>query len=149
MAYFAKIDSDNKVLSIHRVNDEDVQNSGGVEQESIGQQYLETHSNWPANQWIQTSYNTTENSHKLGGTPFRGNYAVIGGSWDPVNQIFWGEKPYDSWVKNIPTARWQSPVGVMPALTSEQQSQNNAGTHLWVYFWNDSNQTWDLTNTIS
>jgi len=38
MAYFAKIDSDNKVLSIHRVNDEDVQNSGGVEQESIGQQ---------------------------------------------------------------------------------------------------------------
>jgi len=149
MAYFAKIDSDNKVLSIHRVNDEDVQNSGGVEQESIGQQYLETHSNWPANQWIQTSYNTTENSHKLGGTPFRGNYAVIGGSWDSVNQIFWKEKPYDSWVKNIPTARWQSPVGVMPALTSEQQSQNNAGTHLWVYFWNDSNQTWDLTNTIS
>lgn len=149
MAHFAKIDSDNKVLSIHRVNDEDVQNSGGVEQESIGQQYLETHSNWPANQWIQTSYNTTENSHKLGGTPFRGNYAVIGGSWDSVNQIFWKEKPYDSWVKNTSEARWQSPIGDAPALTSEQQSQNNAGTHLWVYFWNDSNQTWDLTNTIS
>jgi len=149
MAYFAKIDSDNKVLSIHRVNDEDVQNSGGVEQESIDQQYLETHSNWPANQWIQTSYNTTENSHKLGGTPFRGNYAVIGGSWDPVNQIFWKEKPHDSWVKNTSEARWQSPIGDAPALTSEQQSQNNAGTHLWVYFWNESNQTWDLTNTIS
>ena len=149
MAHFAKIDSDNKVLSIHKVNDEDVQNSDGVEQESIGQQYLETHSNWPANQWIQTSYNTIENSHRLGGTPFRGNYAVIGGSWDSVNQIFWKEKPYDSWVKNISEARWQSPIGDAPALTSEQQSQNNAGTHLWVYFWNESNQTWDLTNTIS
>jgi len=74
---------------------------------------------------------------------------VIGGSWDSVNQIFWKEKPYDSWVKNTSEARWQSPIGDAPALTSEQQSQNNAGTHLWVYFWNESNQTWDLTNTIS
>jgi hypothetical protein len=74
---------------------------------------------------------------------------VIGGSWDPVNQIFWKEKPHDSWVKNTSEARWQSPIGDAPALTSEQQSQNNAGTHLWVYFWNESNQTWDLTNTIS
>lgn len=149
MAHFAKIDSDNKVLSIVRVNDNDLKNSDGVEQESIGQQYLETHSNWPANQWIQTSYNTTENSHKLGGTPFRGNYATIGGSWDSTNNIFWNEKPYDSWVKNISEAKWQSPIGDAPALTSEQQSQNDAGTHLWVYFWNESNKTWDLTNTIS
>tara|TARA_R100001163_G_scaffold65523_2_gene63066 strand:- start:1857 stop:2306 length:450 start_codon:yes stop_codon:yes gene_type:complete len=149
MAHFAKIDSDNKVLSIMRVNDNDLKNSDGVEQESIGQQYLETHSNWPANQWIQTSYNTFENSHKLGGTPFRGNYAAIGGSWDSTNNIFWNEKPYDSWVKNISEAKWQSPIGDAPALTSEQQSQNDAGTHLWVYFWNESNETWDLTNTIS
>ena len=33
-------------------------NADGVEDESVGQQYLETHNNWPAQMWIQTSYNT-------------------------------------------------------------------------------------------
>ena len=38
--------------------------------------------------WIQTSYNTSGNQHKLGGTPFRGNYAGIGYEWDEDNQYF-------------------------------------------------------------
>ena len=33
-------------------------NADGVEDESVGQQYLELHNNWPAQMWIQTSYNT-------------------------------------------------------------------------------------------
>ena len=33
-------------------------NADNVEDESVGQQYLETHNNWPAQMWIQTSYNT-------------------------------------------------------------------------------------------
>jgi hypothetical protein len=28
-------------------------NADGVEDESVGQQYLETHNNWPAQMWIQ------------------------------------------------------------------------------------------------
>ena len=38
-------------------------NADGVEDESVGQQYLETHNNWPAQMWIQTSYNTSGNQH--------------------------------------------------------------------------------------
>jgi len=61
----------------------------GVEDETVGQQYLEKHNNWPAPMWIQTSYNTYGNQHKLGGTPLRGNYAGIGFEWDEDNNIFW------------------------------------------------------------
>ena len=96
--------------------------------------------------WIQTSYNTSCNIHKSGGTPFRGNYAGIGYTWDEDNQIFWPKKPYASWVKNIATASWKSPIGDAPALTAEQTSQNEAGTHRWSYVWNEEGQSWDLTD---
>ena len=55
----------------------------GVEDESVGQQYLETHNNWPAQMWIQTSYNTLGNQHWWYGTPLRGSFTqVIGYEWD-------------------------------------------------------------------
>ena len=53
-------------------------NADGVEDETVGQQYLETHNNWPAQMWIQTSYNTSGGTHSGGGTALRGNYAGIG-----------------------------------------------------------------------
>ena len=127
-------------------------NADGVEDEAVGQQYLELHNNWPAQMWIQTSYNTSTNTHRLGGTPFRGNYAGIGYEWDEDNQIFWPKKPYASWVKNTTDARWQSPIGDAPALTAEQESQNTPAdentpaTHGWMYVWNEANQSWDLTD---
>jgi hypothetical protein len=52
MAHFAKITEDNKVLTVLTVDNKDVQNSEGVEVESIGQAYLEKHNNWPAHLWI-------------------------------------------------------------------------------------------------
>ena len=54
-----------------------------------------------------------------------------------------------SWVKNTTTAQWQSPIGDAPALTAEQQSQNEAGTHRWTYVWNESGQSWDLTDELA
>jgi len=130
MAHFAKLGANGKV----------------VEDETVGQQWLETHNNWPAQMWIQTSYNTSANTHRLGGTPFRGNYAGIGFEWDEDNNIFWPKKPYASWVKNTTTAMWQSPIGDQPELTAEQISQNEAGTHSWSYAWNEEGQSWDLTD---
>ena len=38
-------------------------NADGVEDETVGQQWLELHNNWPAQMWIQTSYNTRNNTH--------------------------------------------------------------------------------------
>ena len=147
MAHFAKIGMNGKVIGVLTCGNNDMKNADGVEDESVGQQYLERHNNWPAPMWIQTSYNTAANQHKLGGTPLRGNYAGIGMTWDEDDQIFWPKKPYASWVKDITTASWKSPIGDAPALTAEQTSQNEAYTHLWSYAWNEDNQSWDLTDS--
>ena len=149
MAHFAKLGANGKVIQVLTLNNSDMLNADGVEDESVGQQYLETHNNWPAQMWIQTSYNTAGNQHNDGGTPFRGNYAGIGYEWDEDNQIFWPKKPYASWVKNTTTAQWQSPIGDAPALTAEQTSQNEAETHRWSYVWNEEGQSWDLTDLLA
>ena len=149
MAHFAKINDDNEVLTVLTLDNKSMLNSDNVEEESVGQQYLQTHNNWPAAKWIQTSYNTLNNVHKLGGTPFRGNYAGTGYTWDSSNNIFWPPKPYSSWVKNTTTATWDPPVA-MPSLTAEQKTQNTRpdvnteATHAWGYSWNESNVSWDL-----
>jgi len=139
MAHFAKISEENKVLTVIVVNDKDVKNSEGVEVESIGQANLEKNHNWPAHLWIQTSYNTHGNTHTSGDNSkaFRGNYAGIGYDWDSVNQIFWPPKPpYDSWVKDIATASWISPIGDVPSLTEEEKG-------IYRYEWDEANQVWN------
>ena len=146
MAHFAKIGMNGKVIAVLTMGNNDMKNADGVEDEKVGQQYLERHNNWPAPMWIQTSYNTQDNQHKLGGTPLRGNYAGVGYEWDEDNNIFWPKKPFASWVKDTSDAQWHSPIGDAPALTAEQQSQNDAGTNLWRYEWNESSQSWDLTD---
>jgi hypothetical protein len=147
MAHFAKLGSNGKVIQVLTLDNKDMKNADGVEDESVGQQYLETHNNWPAQMWIQTSYNTSGGQHKDGGTPFRGNYAGIGYEWDEDNNIFWPKKPYASWVKHNESASWKSPIGDAPALTAEQELQNEAGTHSWNYVWNETGTTWDLTDS--
>jgi hypothetical protein len=149
MAHFAKLGANGKVIQVLTLDNKDMLNADGVEDEAVGQQYLERHNNWPAQMWIQTSYNTSGGQHKNGGTAFRGNYAGIGYTWDEDDQIFWPKKPYTSWVKNNAEARWQSPIGDAPALAEEQTSQNTAETHRWSYVWNEENQTWDLTNSLA
>jgi hypothetical protein len=121
MAHFAKLGSNSKVIQVLTLNNGDMLNADGVEDESVGQQYLETHNNWPAQMWIQTSYNTSN--------------------------IFWPKKPHASWVKHNASASWKSPIGDAPALTEEQTSQNTADTHSWSYVWNETNTTWDLTDS--
>jgi len=149
MAHFAKLGANGKVIQVLTMDNDKMLNADGIEDEKVGQQWLETHNNWPSQMWIQTSYNTFANQHKKDGTPFRGNYAGIGYTWDEDNEIFWPKKPYASWVKDIATATWKSPVGDAPELTEEQQSQNDANTHLWLYKWNEENQSWDLENSIA
>ena len=70
----------------------------------------------------------------------RGNYAGIGYEWDEDNNIFWPKKPYASWVKDIATASWKSPIGDAPELTEEEKTANK------YYVWNEANQSWDLTD---
>ena len=151
MAHFAKLGANGKVIQVLTMDNDKMLNADGVEDESVGQQWLEQHNNWPAPMWIQTSYNTSQNKHNSGddSKAFRGNYAGIGYTWDEDNQIFWCKKPYASWVKDTATASWKSPIGDAPALTAEQESQNIAATHRWSYVWNEAGQTWDLTDELA
>ena len=139
MAHFAKIGLNGKVISVSVLNNSDMLNADGVEDETVGQQYLQLHNNWPAPMWIQTSYNTLQNKHNSGDNSkaFRGNYAGIGHTWDEDNNIFWPKKPYASWVKDTSDASWHSPIGDAPDLGSESETHH--------YEWNESNQSWDKT----
>ena len=94
MAHFAKISEENIVLNVVRVSD------GHASDENAGKIHLERSCNWPANLWIQTSYNTKNNKHSSGddSKAFRGNYAGVGYTWDAENQIFLPPKDHTSWV---------------------------------------------------
>jgi hypothetical protein len=59
--------------------------------------------------WIQTSYNTIANTHTLGGTPLRGNYAGIGYTYDQANDVFYAPQPYPSWALNS-NWTWEAPT---------------------------------------
>ena len=151
MAHFAKIGMSSKVIQVLTLNNGDMLNADGVEDETVGQQYLERHNNWPAQMWIQTSYNTSGGKHNSGddSKALRGNYAGIGYTWDEDNNIFYSKKPYASWILNTTDAQWHSPIGDAPALTAEQIAQNEAATHHWGYNWNENNQSWDLINGLT
>jgi len=140
MAHFAKIGMSSKVIAVLTLNNKDMLNGEGIEDESVGQQYLEKHHHWPTAMWIQTSYNTALGKHKSGddSKALRGNYAGVGYMWDEDNNLFYPKKPYASWVLNTTTASWHSPIGDAPELTVEQKAAKS------YYEWNESDKSWDL-----
>ena len=56
MAHFAKLGINSKVIGVEVVADDDCKNADGVEDESVGIQFLENIHGWPL--WKKTSYNT-------------------------------------------------------------------------------------------
>ena len=149
MAHFAKLGANGKVIQVLTMDNNNMLNADGVEDEAVGQQWLERHNNWPAQMWIQTSYNTQGGQHKLGGTPFRGNYAGIGYTWDEDNQLFFPPKPHASWTKNTTTASWQAPI-TYPSITDDE-----ADPVVWTYniYWDetayqtDNTKGWEATKS--
>jgi len=128
MASFAKIGLNSKVIQVVSVHNNELKDSNGVEQENIGINFLINLTGWSI--WKQTSYNTYAGEHKLGGTPLRKNHASIGYTYDEDRDAFIPKKPYDSWILNEETCRWEAPV-VRP-----DDGQN--------YDWNEEDQQWDL-----
>ena len=131
MAHFAKLGISGKVISVHVVNNSDILNADGVEDEKVGQQFLERLHGWPASMWIKTSYNTLGGVHSSGDASkaLRGNYAGIGMIWDEDNNIFRTKQPYPSWTLNTTTALWEPPT---PQPVDDK-----------LYTWNESTKTWD------
>jgi hypothetical protein len=73
-------------------------------------EFFETFVDTSPGTWIQTSYNTYGNTHKLGGTPLRGNFASIGYNYDHQNDVFYAPQPYASWTINQTTWLWDAPI---------------------------------------
>jgi hypothetical protein len=128
MASFAKIGLNNKVIEVQSVVNEVLHDSNGIEQENIGIDFLTKLTGWAI--WKQTSYNTHGGIHSSGGTPFRKNHAGVGMTYDEDRDAFIPKKPYNSWILNETTCKWESPV-VYP--TDGQK-----------YQWNETTKNWDL-----
>jgi hypothetical protein len=79
--------------------------------------------------WKQTSYNTHGGKHKLGGTPFRKNFAGIGFKYDQTRDAFIPPQPYNSWTLNEDTCLWEAPT----AYPDDGK----------FYNWNEQTTSWD------
>jgi hypothetical protein len=111
MSHFAKV-LDGKVIQVNVAEAE----------------FFETFIDSTPGEWIQTSYNTFGNQHKLGGTPLRGNFAGIGYTYDSTNDVFYAPKPYPSWTLNETTWLWEPPV----AYPTDDK----------VYRWDEATTSW-------
>ena len=132
MASFAKIGLNNKVIEVQSVVNEVLKDSNGIEQESIGIDFLTKLTGWAI--WKQTSYNTHGGVHDNNGTPFRKNHAGIGMTYDEDRDAFIAPKPFNSWVLNENTCRWEAPV-VIPTIELEENQ---------YYSWNESIINWEI-----
>lgn len=90
MAHFAQIDSNNIVVNVLSVPDE---------QQHRGQEYLSDNLGLGGT-WIQTSYNSN----------VRKRFAGIGYIYNQELDIFLPPKPYQSWIINSEKGEWESPV---------------------------------------
>ena len=115
MSHFAEIDSNNIVLQILIGNDNFPNEGHDWFVENLG------------GTWVKTSRNTQGGVHKLGGIPFRKNYAGVGYTFDGVG--FASPTPYPSWLLDSETYLWNAPIP-MPT------------DGMWS--WNEDKKSWDL-----
>jgi hypothetical protein len=118
MASFAKIGLNNKVIEVLSVVNEVLHDANGVEQESIGIDFLTKLTGYPL--WVQTSYNNN----------IRKNHASIGMTYDENRDAFIPKKPFNSWILNEDTCQWKAPV-------AKPEDDN-------MYSWNELTLTWDI-----
>ena len=119
MAHFAKLNIDNTIEQVLVVNNSDIIDSNGIENEEIGIGFLKKL--FGANTiWKQTSYNGN----------FRKNYAGIGYTYEEQRDAFIPPKPFPSWILNEDTCLWDSPI-----------PYPNDGK---MYSWNEDILNWEL-----
>ena len=118
MAHYAFLDSNNIVTGV----------IVGKDETDTSHNWEEYYGNFHGYVCKRTSYNTYENKHLLGGTPFRKNYAGIGMTYDASKDAFIPIKPYPSWVLDEATCTWKAPT-----------SYPTDGKH---YVWDESTTAW-------
>jgi hypothetical protein len=126
MAHFAKLGVGNIVKEVISINNAVITDANGVEKEQLGVDFINKLYN-TRDVWKQTSYNNN----------IRKNYAGIGYTYDQARDAFIAPKPFNSWILNEDTCRWEAPVA-MPELTQEQIDNKN------YYAWNESIINWEV-----
>lgn len=117
MAHFAKLNSSNIVTQVVVVNN-DVLLENNVEVEQKGIDFLV--SLFGQAIWKQTSYNGT----------IRKNYAGVGYKYDATRDAFIPPRPFNSWLLNESTCRWE-------ALVAYPDGDG-------IYQWDENNTQWIL-----
>ena len=117
MAHFAEINENNIVTQVIVGVDEP------LDGEAIYNELTGTN-------WKKTSYNTFAGEHKLGGVPFRKNYAGIGYVYDLTRDAFIPPQPFPSWTLDEQTCQWSPPI---PYPTDDKQ-----------YFWEEELKEWKM-----
>ena len=123
MAHYAFIDQNNIVIDVITGRDEDDLAEGVTSWE-------EYYGERRGLRCLQTSYNTYAGVHAFSGTPFRGNYAGLGFTYDEALDAFIPPKTYNSWVLDEATFVWVAPVPYP--------------TDGFAYKWNEESVDWEL-----
>jgi hypothetical protein len=123
MAHFAQLDENNIVTQVIVVSNDDIKDSEGNESELTGIAFCKSLLG-PNTIWKQTSYNAN----------IRKNYAGIGFTYDETRDAFIAPKPYNSWILNETTCRWEAPV-----------AYPNDGN---MYAWDEIAIRWDAVSEI-
>ena len=133
MAHYAQLDDNSTVLTVVVIADSDTLDGDGNESEVVGIAFCK--SLWGSDtNWKKTSYNTRENVHLAGGTPFRKNYAGIGFVYDSGRDAFYSPKPYPSYTLNETTCVWEAPT--------PNPAGDNPAEGAQKYGWDESSLSW-------
>ena len=116
MAHFAEIGLNNTVLRVIVVSNDDCKDQYGAESEVVGARFC---NKLFGGVWLQTSYNGN----------IRKNYAGIGYTYDRGRDAFIPPKPYNSWILNESTCRWEAPI---PYPSDGQMYNWDEETTSWV-----------------
>jgi len=136
MAHYAKLDSNNVVLEVNVIdNDQEIE---------LGEDGIVSWLNANFNNqgvaggvtWKKTSYNTYGGKYYVEGSlgddqskAFRKNYAKLGSTYDASRDAFIHPKPYPSWVLDEESCVWEAPV------TYPEDGK--------LYDWNEGTTSWD------
>ena len=128
MAQFAEINSDNEVIRVIEVDDNDVANNGGDASTEaatfVGSKFKLSSIN---NSWVQSSPTGS----------FRQRPASVGGSYDAAKDVFISVRPYNSWSLNSNNV-WVAPV----IYSNEDYSPAEGVDGIHRITWDEVNQKW-------
>ena len=99
MAHFARLDENNNVLIVVKIDDSCCVDSNGTESEAVGIAFCQSLYGTDTI-WLQTSINKN----------IRKNFATVGGRYDPDLDAFIRPQIFPSWTLNPETAEWEPPV---------------------------------------